>query len=230
AEVLDALALGGGGRDAAALGAIRLRQIDEVLAGISVLGEHRRLAELLAHAYVERARQRLELVAGVVDVELRRDLHALRAEQPRQRVADGGGAGVVAVLGLARAPPRALVGRRQARLRERGPQPVGQRLRQSHRVSGYSSAPRRGEEKAGRLQRRARVARCERRARRSRPRVSATRTPYASGATRSKRRGSPPRPSTSANRSHAVVDAHPGNRRTPPRSRGPPLQFTGDSA
>ena len=278
AEVLDALALGGGGRDAAALGAIRLRQIDEVLAGISVLGEHRRLAELLAHAYVERARQRLELVAGVVDVELRRNLHALRAEQPRQRVADGGGAGVddhqrtrrvggdeletdaptgralgaavrrarrqnlakraraprrrqehveesgprdlepldlvergeilhdeigdlarrplrgarqdhgnigrvVAVLGLARDLPRALVERRQARLRERGPQPVGQRLRQSHRVSGYSSAPRRGEEKAGRLQRRALVARCERRARRSRPRASAARTPYASGAT-----------------------------------------------
>ena len=79
AEVLDPLVLGGAVQQAAALLAIALRQVDEVLAGIAVRGQRGRFAELLPHARLERAGERLELVTGVVDVELGRDARALRA-------------------------------------------------------------------------------------------------------------------------------------------------------
>ena len=62
--------------------------------GIAVLGQRRRLAHRLAHARLERARQRLELVAGVVDVELGGHARAPRAQQPRERVTDRRGARV----------------------------------------------------------------------------------------------------------------------------------------
>src|SRR5262249_62343915 len=74
--------------------AIRLRELDEIVSGIPVLGQRGHFAELLPHARLERARERLELIAGVVDVELRRDPRALRAEQSRERVTDRGRARV----------------------------------------------------------------------------------------------------------------------------------------
>ena len=89
-EMLDPLALGGAVDEAPALVAVRLREIDEVLAGIAILGERGRLAELLLHACLERARERLELIARVVDVELGRDVGALRPEQPCEGVAHRG--------------------------------------------------------------------------------------------------------------------------------------------
>ena len=46
------------------------RQLEQVLAGIAVLGQLGRLAQRLAQAHLDRARERLELVAGVVDVVL----------------------------------------------------------------------------------------------------------------------------------------------------------------
>src|SRR5262249_21906666 len=94
AEVLEAFALGHPLHDPAALGAVGLCEIDEVLAGIAVLGKRRRQAELLLHARLERARERIELIAGVVDVELRRHRRALTPEQTREGVADGRGARV----------------------------------------------------------------------------------------------------------------------------------------
>ena len=68
-------------------------EVDEVLAGVAVVGQRRRLADLLAEARLERARERLELVAGVVDVELGRH-RAPGAQETRQRVPDGGRARV----------------------------------------------------------------------------------------------------------------------------------------
>ena len=87
--MLEALGLGRALPEPAALGAVRLRKIDEVLTGIAVLGERGRHAELLLHARLERARERLELIAGVVDVELGRHRRALAPEQAREGVADG---------------------------------------------------------------------------------------------------------------------------------------------
>jgi hypothetical protein len=92
--VLEALALGRALHELAALGTVRLREIDEVLAGITVLGKRRRQAELLLHARLERARQRVELIAGVVDVELGRHRRALAPEEACERVTDGGRARV----------------------------------------------------------------------------------------------------------------------------------------
>ena len=93
-EVLEPRPLVAGNVERAASGAVLLREVDQVLAGIAVLGQRGRLAELLAHPRLEGARERLELGAGVVHVELGGDPRALRAQQPRQRVADGGGARV----------------------------------------------------------------------------------------------------------------------------------------
>ena len=64
------------------------REIDEVLARVAVLRQRDRLAQRLAQARLERARERLELVAGVVDVELRRHRRALRPQEARERIAD----------------------------------------------------------------------------------------------------------------------------------------------
>ena len=75
---------------AALLGEILAREVHQILARIAVVGQTRRLTQLLQDARLERARQGLELGARVVDVELGGDLRALRAQQARERVADRG--------------------------------------------------------------------------------------------------------------------------------------------
>src|SRR5207245_7166444 len=89
-EVLEPLALGRALRARATLRPVGPGELDQVLARIAVLGERGGLAELLRDARLERARQRLELGARVVDVVLGGDLRPLRAQQTRERVADGG--------------------------------------------------------------------------------------------------------------------------------------------
>jgi hypothetical protein len=83
-----------GRRREVVLGGVPGRQLDEVLAGIAVVRQRGRLADRLAQARLERAREGVELVAGVVDVELRGHAGAAAAQQARERVADGGRAGV----------------------------------------------------------------------------------------------------------------------------------------
>ena len=94
AEVLEARALVAGHVARTARGAVFPGEVGQVFARIAVLRQGGALAELLAYARLERARERLELGAGVVHVELGRDRRALRAQQPRERIADGGGARV----------------------------------------------------------------------------------------------------------------------------------------
>src|SRR5205814_6764097 len=103
-EVLQPLALGGDDPRlecphlVGALGAtfthVVARQVDQIVARIAVVGKRHRLSELLEHARLERARERLELRARVVDVVLGRHPGALRALQARARYADGRGAGI----------------------------------------------------------------------------------------------------------------------------------------
>ena len=59
-------------------------EIGEVLTRVAIHRQFGRHAECLAHARLERARQRLELGAGVVDVVLGGDLRPLRAQQARE--------------------------------------------------------------------------------------------------------------------------------------------------
>ena len=68
----------------AALGAELVREIDEVVALVALVG---RL--LAAVARVQRVTERRELVAGVVEVVLAVHVRALRREQVRDRVAHG---------------------------------------------------------------------------------------------------------------------------------------------
>jgi len=88
-QLLDAHLLGQGGEGAGALGIAGEplgHEIDKVLARIRVLGKLGRLAERLAQPHVHGAREGLELIAGVVDVELALDGVALRAEDAREGV------------------------------------------------------------------------------------------------------------------------------------------------
>ena len=94
AEMLEARARVAGHVEPSALRAILRGEVDQVLARIPFFGQRGLVAEGLTHARLERARERLELRAGIVDVELRRDARALRAQEARERVADGGGARV----------------------------------------------------------------------------------------------------------------------------------------
>ncbi len=71
-----------------------LDEIHEVFARIGVLGQLGRLAEGLAQPHVHGAGEGLELVAGVVDVELALDGHALRAQDAREGIAHRGRAGI----------------------------------------------------------------------------------------------------------------------------------------
>src|SRR3989449_1864102 len=89
-EVLEPLPLGRAHRARAALLPVGPGELDQVLARIAVLGDRGGLAELLRDAHLERARERLELGARVVDVVLGGDLRPLRAQQTRERGADGG--------------------------------------------------------------------------------------------------------------------------------------------
>src|SRR5207248_7280988 len=66
AEALEARTRVGGIVEANAGLAILLREIDQVLAGIALLGERDVLTVLLTHPRLERTRERLELGAGVV--------------------------------------------------------------------------------------------------------------------------------------------------------------------
>ena len=66
---------------------IPLRQFADVLAAIAVLRQRRVLAHELLRAHAHRHREILDLLAGVVIVELPRDAGALPFEEPRERVA-----------------------------------------------------------------------------------------------------------------------------------------------
>jgi len=66
-----------------------LRQLANVIAVIAVLGERDALAHELLRACSHRDREVLDLLAGVVVVELARDRVALRLEQRRNRIAEG---------------------------------------------------------------------------------------------------------------------------------------------
>ena len=96
-EELDALALGPRGERAHGRGVggePLLDEIHEVFARIGVLRQLGRLSENLAQPYVHGAGEGLELIAGVVDVELALDGHALRAQDAREGITDRGRAGV----------------------------------------------------------------------------------------------------------------------------------------
>ena len=73
---------------------IALRQLADVFAAVALLGKRAVLAEQLLRAGAHRYREILDLLAGVVVVELARDLRSLPLEQPRERVAKRGLASV----------------------------------------------------------------------------------------------------------------------------------------
>ena len=70
------------------LGEIALRELADVFAAVPVLGKRRVLAEELLRARAHRDREILDLLAGVVVVELARHVGALPLEQARERVAE----------------------------------------------------------------------------------------------------------------------------------------------
>src|SRR6266542_1122498 len=71
------------------LGEMVARDVDQVFALVALLWHLDPLAEGLAGPDFDGARERLELIAGVIDVVLAVDRPALRAKDARQRVADG---------------------------------------------------------------------------------------------------------------------------------------------
>ena len=74
-------------RVVADFGQVALRDLADVLAVIAVLGKRGRVAQQLLRARAHRDREILDLLAGVVVVELARHRVALRLEQRRDRVA-----------------------------------------------------------------------------------------------------------------------------------------------